>query len=790
MVKGIFKVAIRSLFFKHRLYTFSLIFGFTLSLVSSFIILVYLIHEYQFDSNHKNYKLIFRLLMNDPISQKTGLITFHQIPQKLESFSEVSLSTHLYTKKKIYLINHEPTSVSTLVENSIYADENLLKIFNFKILAGNPSKLLSEPYNIILAKELAEKIFNSIDVIGKSLEIDRHQYQITGILDNIPSNSHLQFSLLISKASLPKSEFPLEYPGLTYVLLTDEKSSLELEDKLEKYQKEFLPNASETNFEKPFRLEPLKEVYFSGYKIPLSFSNILLVRELKSLNALLIIAILILLLSIFNYANYSQSRTIFQIKNNFIRRVFGASLISRWIQFIIESLIILNLSFFISIFLIYILLPIFNDLVNSRITWSYIFQIRVIGLLMSIIALISVLLGTFSYILDSRLSLSSFSTGKVTISKGRMTLLNSIFFIQVIGSLCITSFTLIVFKQINFIKNFDPGYTFTNSMEINLNNLPEGYNPQILKNEINSLPNVISSTVCSGNPMSGRWKSSLKVGDSKIELSSYYGDIDFIKTLNIKLVDGRVFSDEILTDTASILINETGMRVLNLDSILEPGDNKVKLPGKIIGVFKDIAYNNLKEQVGPTIIGYQSYKTLDFDGGKLIIRVNHLNEEFINSVKNKWKDVIKDIPFEYSIIEEKFKALHQEEFKEGKLFMTGSIVCIFLCLFGLVGLSALISQKKVREIAIRKVLGATTTELTINYIFRLVKVIFISSILSIAPIMIISQEWLSKFTYKESGYLTPILIAFVILCLTSLLVTFYQILMATTKNPTESLKYE
>ncbi|MBX2964723.1 MAG: ABC transporter permease [Cyclobacteriaceae bacterium] len=791
MIKGNYKVIIRSLFFKNRLYTFSLMFGFTLAFVSAFIILTFLVHEFQADSSHKNYKNIYRVIMNDPILYKDGLTTFHQMPQKLEIFPEVSSSTHLHTKKKLYLTrNNKSGTTSILIENSIYADSNFLKIFDFELITGNLNKLLTDPYNIVLTKALAIRLFSSTDVVGESVEINNQPFQVTGVLDNVPSNSHLQFSLLLSKPSLPESEFALDYPGITYLLLNKVASTLELERKLEASQKQVLPYDSEIDFERPFKLEPLKEAFFSEFKIPLAFSNILTVREIKTLNTLLLVSILILFLSIFNYANYSQSRTFLQLKASFVRRVFGASPISRWVQFVAESLTIIGISFFISISLIYILIPFLNDLMNASITGSFIFQGKVMSLLTIIILFIAIALGTFSFVLDSKLKTSTISSGKATLSKGRTIFLSSIFYIQVIGSVFIVSFTLVVSNQINFIKNHDPGYTTANCIEINLNGLPEEFNPQVLKNHINSIPQVISSTVCSGNPISGRWKSSLKIDDSKIELSSYYGDIDFTQTLEVKLLEGRSFSSEILTDTSSILINETGKRLFELNDYLEPDDNKIKLPGKVIGIFKDITYSNLKEQVGPTVIGYHPYSALDFDGGKLIVRAETINESFVKAIQKTWRDLTKDVPFEYLIIEEKFNSLHSEEFKEAKLFTAGSIVCVLLCVFGLVGLCALLSQTKAKEIAIRKILGATTIELSLNYIFQLCKVVFICSILSIIPIVIISQQWLNKFVYKQSDYYSAIFIAFIMLCTASLVAVLYQIIIATIKNPIESLKYE
>jgi putative ABC transport system permease protein len=791
MIRTSYKLIIRSLFFKNRIYTLSLILGFTLAFVSSFTILTLLIHEFRADSNHKKFDNIYRLIMNDPISYKTGLITFHQIPQKLEIFPEVNSSTHLYTKKKINLTRINGHQENTLlVENSIYVDENFLKIFDFKLITGNPENLLNEPYSIVLTKELALNLFNSTDIVGESVGINNQSFHITGIIDDIPSNSHLQFSLLLSKSSLSKSEFSLDYPGLTYVLLRDGLSSLEFENKLEKAQKQILPYNSESNFEKPFRLEPLRDVYFSEFKIPSAFNNILTVRELRTLKTLLLISILILLLSIFNYANYSQSRIFFQLKNNFVRRVFGASLISRWMQFVIESLTIISISFILSISLIYVLIPFFNDLINSNMSESFIFQGNVIGLLLAIIILISTVLGTFSFILDSKLNISTIASGNIIVTKSRMIFLNSIFCIQVIGSFCIVSFTLVVFNQITYIKNYHPGYTTSNCIEINLNELPEGYNPQPLKNLINTIPKVISSTVCSGSPLSGRWKSSMKIDDEKIELSSYYGDIDFIETLEVTLVEGRLFDTAFLTDTSSILINETGKSLFKLNNDFEPDDSKIKLPGKVIGVFNDITYSNLKEQIGPTLIGYQSFNALDFDGGKLIVRTTSFDNDFIETIQKNWKELNKDVPFEYSVVEERFNSLHRDEFKQFKLFAIGSLICILLCIFGLVGLSVLLSQKKSKEIAIRKILGATTLELSLKYIFHLCKVIFICSAISIVPIVLISQQWLNKFAYKDNNYFITTFFAFIIMCTITLMAVIYQIFMTTIKNPTESLKCE
>ena len=790
MIKQNLKIIFRTLL-KNRYYTFSLIIGFSLSFLSAFTILLFLIHEFQADTFHKNYRNIYRVLMNDPISHEKGLITFHQLPEKLANFPEIKLATHFYAPGKINISAIDKISTSSLlIENSIYADENFLKIFDFNTLSGNREKLLEAPFNIVLTKELAYKLYGNYDIIGEVIDVNDKPYHVTGVVDNIPSNSHIVFSALLSKSSLPRSEFPLDYPGLTYILLNGNAVVSELESKLSLSQESLIPYEHDSQFEKPFRIEPLKTVYFYESKIPSMFKSILITRELITLKALLLISILILFLSIFNYANYSQSKIFFQAKENLIKRIFGASLLSRWVQFVTEALTIIWISFFISLILIFIFLPFFNGIVDSNISQQYIFDIKVIGSMLLITCMVAIILGSFSYIVDNRLNTLAIKTGNFSFSQGRIRFLNIIFVIQVMGSLCVIALTLVVFGQMKFIKNYDPGYSITNTLEINLNSLPEGYNPQIIKQELEKLPQVISCSVCSGSPLTGRWKSGVKFNDSKIELSSYYGDIDFVNVLKIQIQEGRAFNPEIPSDTTAILINETGKKVFQLNKEFEPIDPQFKLPAKVIGVFKDIIYSNLKDWVSPTLIGYQSYKSIDFDGGKLLIRVNQLDKDLIESVKQIWQGVVRDVPFEYSVLEEKYSSLHQQEFKQSKLFIVGSAISIILCLGGLVGLSLFLSQKKSKSIAIRKVLGATTINLSLMYVYQLAKVIFICSIFTIPMVFSLSHKWLEQFAYKNEPSFMIIIQSFIIMFSVSIFSVLYQIIKTAAENPVETLKHE
>jgi len=351
------------------------------------------------------------------------------------------------------------------------------------------------------------------------------------------------------------------------------------------------------------------------------------------------------------------------------------------------------------------------------------------------------------------------------------------------------SISSIVFYQNQFILTRPIGYAKENVVEIHLNGLPENFNPQVLKEELIRFPEVISATVCNGSPLTGRWTRGVQLNGSTVELSSFSGDIDFINTLDLTILKGRVFSMNLPSDTAALLVNETAARLFSLDENFEPDDHQLKLSGRVIGIVKDFHFSSLKEKITPAVVGYHSFKRIGFEGSNLMIRLTDKND-FLKNAEQIWKKLLPYSPFEYSLLDQKYLALYSEDFNQSDLLLVGTVVSIAINLFGLLGLALFTAQRRSKEVAIRKVLGATSKNILIMFLLQIIKAALISSIIATPIALYFSDLWLENFVYKvEPSWIIFALSIFVIV-LIALISVFYQAYRSSTRNPAETLKYQ
>lgn len=742
------------------------------------------------DQFHDRHEDIYRVMMNEPVSMKMGIITFHQLPAALtHDFPEVDLATHLYYSKRTLLYTGNTAGSTYFEERELFhADENFLKFFSFQLLSGDPLLALKEPRSLVLTEKTAVRYFGSRDVIGKILYIKKEPYTITGVLKETTHNTHLRFNVLISKTSLKPSNFALDYSGLTYIRLAAHSDAQALVAKLDKNQLKYLPFEPEQELYQPFTLQPLSEIYFFKQS-PAFLNSILKSGSKESTNMLMLVAVVIIILSMFNYLNFAQSKALFTFKQIAVRRVFGASKRSFIVTVMFEALVVVGISLVIGILVVALTIPLFNRLFNTDIQFLFMANAQVVVTIGILVVLVTVALGFMSYYVLSRTQNTNIQAMEMQRSSKGSRIVNGIFIVQLTGSTILIAIALAVLHQVNFLKNHSPGFEPKGVVEINLSSVPPSVSLSALKDQINQIPGVVSSSLTYGGPLTGRWTTSVTINDQPYEIGSYNGDIDYVNTFKIQLIEGRVFDPEIASDTSAMLINEAGKKLLQLDENLETNGKSIQLSSKIIGVVKDFHYASLREGIEPAVIGFGHFERLDdFGEAKIAVRSDKLDNQQLATFKQILAHVSPDVPFEYVLLEDNYENLHQKETAQLNMILAGGLISLIISIFGLIGLTMFLSVRKIKEVAIRKTLGASTGSIIFMFIKKLVVLVLVSFILSIPFSWVFISKWLSGFVYKVMVSPTVWILTLVFMVLITLVSVFQLLYQAAKKNPAVVLK--
>jgi|GEM_PF-2849250 len=786
MLKHSIKIIFRSLG-RNRFYSISLIIGLSLSFTAFAIMGIFVIHESSTDMMYPNERDLYRVLMNDPMTFEKGVLTFQQLPPLLRNnFPEVKEATHLYYSGR-HFIRKEKSTISDIYQEDkvIYADPSFLSMFRLPFTYGNVETALKSPRCIVLSQHKARKYFGREDVIGEVLYCKGEPYAITGVLKNLPSNTHFTFDLIISKSTLPEASFPLQFAGVTYVQLAAGGNPGELTKKLEQHQKHLLPY-EHIAFTTPFTLEPLKQVYFSKAPGAEYMSAIFRHQDHAVLDLFIGISLAIVVMALLNYVNFSQSKALFYTRQNLIKRIFGAPAIVSRIQVIMEAFIIICTSAVVSFGLMVVSLNSFNKTVGSMMSIYFLMDPRVLISIGIFLMTSPLFIGMLANLFSPGGEKTTLNSAQPILAGKRVRILDAIFLLQLTVTLTLLAMTVVVLNQINFIKQRNPGYMLDNIWEADLSTLPEKTNPQTLKHEIAQLPAVTAVSIATGSPFTGRWSSTIETGGIKTEVGSFAGDDAFLETMGITLLSGRGFMPS-LADTSALIVNETYAHLFHLNDNLEPEDPALRGKRKIIGIVKDFHYSSLKERIGPIVISYAPFRSIGFEGARIIIRSSTSDTTTMRSIERIWKAYAADVPFEYNSLRTEYYQLHAQDFQQTDLFIWGTSISVFISLFSLVGLSLFHTQNRVREIAIRKILGATSSSLLAMFIGKIIRTVTLSLALATPFILYFSNAWFTKFSYISIPSATTIGGILLFTVAVVILATLYQVIKVLQKNPADTL---
>jgi len=806
MLRSFFINAIRNMR-KHSAYLVLNVTGLTIGLTSFILISLYVLHELSYDRSHANYENIYRIKITGMMAGGTldQGVTAAPMSQALKAdYPEIEHSVRV-NRSGAWLVKYGDTRFNE--DGVLFADSSFFSVFSFRLLRGDPKTALVDPRSMILTEEFARKYFGNEDPLGKriSLEADTNLYTVTGVIQNVPDNSHIKFDMLGSLNSLQNSfsSFWISHNYYTYIVLKDGVSKESMEAKFPEILLKYVgPQLKEAigitleDFQKAgnqfgYELEPLKDIHLKGAtQYPLEPAG-----SLSNVYIFAVIALLILVIAIINYVNLATAKSAARAKEVGIRKVSGSDKKGLVFQFIGESLITASIAALLASLLVIILIPSFNNLIGKEISLNLLSGLRGFIGLIALILFTGILAGAYPAFV-----LASFNPVEVlkgTLNPGSMsrTLRGILVVFQFSVSIVIIIGAFVVYKQLNLMTSADMGVDKENLLVIRR---PDALERQLesFKEQVLTLPGVekvgnstsVPGTLFSNNAFmldDDPTKATYLINQAQVSFG-------FAEVLGVKLADGRFFSKEYGTDSTAILINETAVKALGLNDPIGKYIVQPRGPGqfarlKIIGVMKDFNIESLHKKITPVCFtvmagNYEGY---------LCIRLNGKDTEgTVRSVEKIWSGISTRQPFQYSFFADEFNRLYETEIKAGRIFIFFSVLAIFIACLGLIGLITYMTTIRTREVGIRKTFGATRNSVLYLLSREVIILIFISALVASPLAWLGIRAWLEGFAEKIKVNPLIYIVATIIALSIGWLSIITQALRAARQNPGEALRYK
>lgn len=803
MLQNYVKIAFRNLI-KHKGYTLINISGLAVGITCCVLIMLFVIDELSYDRFHVDTDRIYRANLKARLNSKDLRMAMTPAPMAdalVKIFPEIESSARL-KKEGNFTVRYGDKIFNE--KRFYFGDPSVFDVFSFALINGDPKTALTEPNSIVLTEETAQKYFGDENPVGKILLMDgKNDYKVTGVMKNIPHNSHIHFDLLASLTTLEESRDPwwINNNFYTYLKLRENQSYKALEEKLIPLVREKagpqIQAATGTSFDEflamggdyGFFLMPLSDIhlYSDIAEEPEPQGNIAYVYIFSA------IAFFILLIACINFMNLTTARSSGRAKEIGIRKVLGSYRTQLIRLFMAESILVSFIALAIAMVLTEIMIPLFNDLSGKQLSLNYFNHPWMLPWLLIMGASVGLIAGSYPAFF-----LSAFQPVKVLkgeLSKGvRSGKLRSTLVVMQFGiSIALMIGTGIVFDQLEYLRSKKLGFD-KERVVVMQNAWLLRDQRHVFKQEILKQPFAVNATLLNSNLGGDMGNSGYQVDNGTNEtflLWTMRTDFDFIPTMNIEVAEGRNFSKEFLTDSGAVLINETAARIMGIQKPLEhhiielDPDKKENAHYPIIGVVKDFHFESLHQPIRPMII-FSTWR-----GSYLNIRLQEGDPKpMLQAIESTWNRFLPGEPFVYSFLDEDFDALYRTEYRVSKIITVFSALAIFIACLGLLGLAAFTTEQRTKEIGVRKVLGASVAHIITLLSRDFLKLVTIAFVFA-APIAYWGMHiWLQDFAYRTSIGATVFILSGVLAVAVAFLTVAYQAIKAATSNPVNALKYE
>ncbi len=756
------------------------------------MIFLFIMNEFSVDNFHKNGDRIFRVMRGYDASKPRvpylsgpyGPALVNDFPQQIEKVVRVE------TQNGLISFDHKAFNEKSLYET----DPDFFTVFSFPLLIGNPETVLKDPGNVVLTENTAIRYFGTAaQAMNKTIDLNKMTHlKVTGIAKNTAPNSHMKFDLVV-----PLSNFThdngfdtwINNRLFTYVLADKPSSRQVLEKQFPGFMEKYMgKDMAAFGFHFDLALTPLKDIYFE----PLSGFDNVKHGDKKVVFIFLSIAILILMIACINFMNLSTIRAVERSKEVGLRKVMGALRNNLVWQFIGESILITFISCALSIGLLQLLMPFYNELLGYGLTvnWN---TWPIYAFLAGVILIAGFLAGSYPAFFLSAFSPIQALKGKLRLGKGGSLFRQTLVVLQFSISVFLIIGTIIIITQMKFVKSKNLGYDEAQTVIVPISN-DDFYNNRLnFKHELENKPNISSVSLMSGEPGGFFDLQGFKVeGKNEVyKLRSEFADFEFLKTLGLRIIAGRNFSPSFPTDSAnSILINRTAAGILGWTPESAIGKwiaNSVRdtLHRRIIGVVEDFNFLSLKEKMDGLVIAPNE------DRRVAVIKLLPGNiPSSLKTIREAYSSVAPVYPFEYSFLDQKFDELYKTDLRQQTILTIFSGLAIFIASLGLFGLASFTATKRTKEIGVRKVLGSSNGNIVLLLSKDLLKPVLIAACIAIPAGYMAMNSWLNNFAYRTPLHWWIFVLAAFITILIALVTVGFKAVKAGMANPTTSLRSE
>jgi len=806
MLRNLIKYSVRS-FKRQRSYIIINILGLSIGIACSLLIAVFVLNEASYDRYNEKKERIYRLVLNGKIGGQeiVGAFTPSVMgPTMLEEFPEV--------EDYLRMTGSGPTVVEYQArvfteDHLIQADSSFFDFFTIPVITGDPQRMLNAPHKVVLTESTAKKIFGEESPIDKALKIgsDTVSYIVTGVISDIPENTHFDANIITSFLTNPRSKAPdwMSNSFSTYLLLNPNASASDVELKitdllvkyvgpeLQKYMGISIEEFQEQGNRYEYFLQHLTDIHLD----PSVEQEFKAASDPKYLTIFGSVAILIVLIAAVNFMNLSTAQASRRAKEVGIKKVGGSTRGMLVAQFLSESFILSFISLLFALVIVKVSLPYFSNLLGTRLELNLLSYWYTVPAMLLFTVVVALLAGSYPAMFLSSFNPYEVLKGSISGSMKNGRLRRVLVVFQFAVSILLIVGTVVMYRQISYMLNKDVGFNKDQLIVIERANAL-GPRWKAFKDAARQIPgvvNIASSTAVPGRNNNNNGYLMEGRSDESFLMVTNWVDPDYLDTYGMTLALGRFFNEDFTTDSEACLVNESAVKDFGLDQpdktrIIRPGDEGRQLHMPIIGVVNNFNHESLRNPIQPYVF---CFKGDNQSWGYMTVKLTAQNySETIGKIENLWKEFTANNPLQYYFLDDDFENMYKQEKQNAQMAVIFSILALFIAALGLFGLTSYTVEQRTKEIGVRKAMGSSVSGIYIVISREVVALVSISAILAWPLIWYFAGKWLESFHYRiKLGF--PVLLAGLAVALVIALMTIsYRIARAARVNPAQSLKYE
>lgn len=811
MFKNYIKTALRNIS-RQKGYVFINILGLAIGIASSMLIAVYIFSELSYDQHHHKKDRIYRVYLDGKINNQEMLGAWTPSPMAFtvkDKFPEVEEAVRINAWDET-IIRYEDR---TFVEDAfIAADSTFFKVFTAPLIKGNPNTALTKPHTVVITQSTARKIFGNQPAMGKSIKVGSHEtyHEVTGIMKDMPRTSHFDCNMVGSFVTSDRSSQGnwLSNNLATYLLLARNTSANQVEDKFPDLLRknagpileEFLGLSFDEFLEKgnryAYHLQPLTEIHLN----PEIEGGMKPAHDKKYIYIFSVVALMLIVIAAINYMNLSTARASNRAKEVGLRKVAGSTKRMLVRQFLTESVIMAFMALILAVIIVQVLLPYFNNLINTSLTLNYIDQWYYIPVLLALALLIGLLAGSYPAFYLAAFRPTSVLSGDVKSGARNKRIRSTLVVSQFVISAALILGTIVISRQTTYMLNKDLGFDKDNLLVIRRISVLEDQ-IGIFKAEVNKIPGVVNSThstMVPGHPNNNNaYQLESQPRDETYVFDTNWADEDFLDVYGIEMVSGRFFTEDLSKDLHTCIVNQKSLKDYPIEDpyserILRPGGSEeegLQLESfQIAGVLKDFHIRSLHRPISPYLILPASE---DQQWGYLSVKVSPEGmSQTVDRIEQTWKKFTDNDPMLYFFMDNEYASLYQEEQRSSSLAVAFAVLTIFIASLGLFGLTSYTAEQRTREIGIRKAMGSSVSGIVQMIGKETLRLILLALVISWPLAYYFLVNWLTNYPYRVSLQPWDFIATLLIIVVVAFITISYQTIRAARKNPAHSLRYE